>query len=499
MACYPASVLPGSRRSWAITCLLAAVAPLGLTRVVAAQGRFDWVEASTAPLAERAPEFPPPENVLELGLGGFAKVLCSAVFVSLRDAEEARRNSAFFFLPETSWDDVEARIDRRRREVRASLGEMSRTARFVGDQGCVLLPIGEDEIHFEPVAVKSSLPPAAEQDWPTGDRIEASDWPADVNRPAIRRAVAKAFGDPDAHTAAFLVVHRGRILAERYARGVTQDTQLESWSMGKSIAGTLVGVLVEQGALTLDQLAPIGVWRREGDPRGGIRIEDLMRMSSGLRFIAPRDPDYNPGLGYPDHMYVYTGGIDSAAFSISRPMQFDAGTEGRYRNSDPLSLIHIVQEIAKVRGEEPLTFPQRALFDRIGIRRQVLETDPYGTFLITGYDYGTARNWARLGMLYLQDGVWEGERILPEGWSEFVSTPAPAWEAPVYGGMVWLNRDDGMSLPEDAYYMAGAGGQRTIIVPSLDLVVVRLGHMRGNDRGMELLDEALAILTETLR
>ena len=92
------------------------------------------------------------------------------------------------------------------------------------------------------------------------------------------------------------------------------------------------------------------------------------------------------------------------------------------------------------RGENFLTWPQRALFDRIGIRRQVLETDPYGNFLITGYDYGTARNWARIGLLYLQDGMWQGQRILPEGWATFVSTPAPTWKRPEYGGFFWLNR-----------------------------------------------------------
>ncbi len=293
-------------------------------------------------------------------------------------------------------------------------------------------------------------------------------------------------------------MHRGRILAERYVRGIEPDTQLESWSMGKSLMGTLVGVLVEQGALALDQPAPVTEWQDESDLRGTISVKDLMRMSSGLHFVAPRDPDYGPDKGYPDHMYVYTGGIDSAAFSISRPLEFEPGSEGRYRNSDPLTLAHIVRETVAGRGEDPLTFPQRALFDRIGIRRQLLETDPWGNFLISGYDYGTARNWARLGMLYLADGVWQGQRVLPEGWAGFVSTPAPPWEEPVYGGMFWLSRTGDWSRTEDAYYMAGAGGQRTFIVPSLDLVVVRLGHFRGNDRGMELLDEALGILVEAM-
>ena len=197
-------------------------------------------------------------------------------------------------------------------------------------------------------------------------------------------------------------------------------------------------------------------------------------------------------------MYIDTGAIDAFEFSIDRPLQFPVNTEGRYRNSDPLTLGYVVRETVRTNGGEYLTFPQEALFDKIGIRRQVLETDPYGNFLLTGYDYGTARNWARLGLLYLQDGVWQGKRLLPEGFVEFVSTPAPAWDEPVYGGLFWLNRNETVPLPADAYYMAGGGGQRTFVVPSLDLVVVRLGHFRGNRPGMEALNGALARLTEGL-
>jgi CubicO group peptidase (beta-lactamase class C family) len=146
------------------------------------------------------------------------------------------------------------------------------------------------------------------------------------------------------------------------------------------------------------------------------------------------------------------------------------------------------------RGEEYLTFSQRSLFDQIGNRRQVLETDPYGNFLLTGYDYGTARNWARLGLLYLHDGMWQGRRILPEGWAKFVSTLAPAWKRPVYGGFFWINGDGALNLPKTAYFAAGAGGQRMFVIPSHDLVVVRMGHFRGDRAGMKALNAALAEL-----
>ena len=118
---------------------------------------------------------------------------------------------------------------------------------------------------------------------------------------------------------------------------------------------------------------------------------------------------------------------------------------------------------------------------------------------LTGYDYGTARNWARLGMLYLQDGMWEGERILPEGWSAFVSTHAPGWDEPVYGGLFWLNGNRDFPLPKEMYYMAGAGGQRTIIVPSMDLVIVRMGHFRGSAQSVDALNKACELIVNAIK
>jgi CubicO group peptidase (beta-lactamase class C family) len=274
-------------------------------------------------------------------------------------------------------------------------------------------------------------------------------------------------------------VHGGRIVAERYGEGIDRDTQLESWSMGKSITAALIGLLVRDGHFGLDDPAPVDEWQRPGDPRSRITMADLMRMSSGLEFSLWEDPGEWVEKGFPDHVLVYTGAVDAFRFSITRPAEFPPGTVGRYRNCDPLTLGYLIRETVRARGEEYLTFPQRALFDRIGIRKQVLETDAYGNFLLTGFDYGTARNWARLGMLFLQDGVWQGERILPEGFVDFVRTPAPAWEKPEYGGQFWVNGTGEWALPTDAYYMGGAGGQHVFIVPSHDLVIVRMGHQRG--------------------
>lgn len=440
----------------------------------------------------------PTGTPLELGLAGYAKVLCSAVFVSERDPVEAFRNSGFMFMPPQGRAGIEApEIDRLGRSVTLRIGALARTARHYGDQGCVLDPADGSTIHFTSVPVQTSLGDAEGQMWPMGDRLPAADEATGVDTGHLDRAVEAAM-QTDGLTAAFMVTHKGRIIAERYGQGAGRDTQLESWSMGKSVIATLVGLLIHEGEFSLDDAAPVPEWQSPADPRSEIRIADLMHMSSGLNFTAPRDPDFSPESGYPDHMYIYSGAIDSAAYSVNRPLEFPPNTEGRYRNSDPLTLAYIVRRTVEARGQNSLQWPQKALFDRLGIRRQVLEPDPWGNFLLTGYDYGTARNWARLGNLYLQDGVWEGERLLPEGFVDFVSTQAPAWDEPVYGGLFWLNGTGVMPIPRDAYYMAGGGGQRVVIVPSHELVVVRLGHFRGDAPGMVALNTALEHLMQAV-
>jgi len=183
-------------------------------------------------------------------------------------------------------------------------------------------------------------------------------------------------------------------------------------------------------------------------------------------------------------------------------LQWPPNTIGRYHNSDPVLTNYLIRLGVEGRGEDYLSFPTRALFDKIGIRNMVLETDPYGNFLIQGYEFGSARDWARLGNLYLQDGMWNGERLLPEGYLKHVSTVAPAWEAdkrPVYGGgFFWINGTGNWPIPEEAIFMAGAGGQFTFIIPSHDLVVVRLGHYKGSALGIEALKRALSLLIEAV-
>ena len=464
-----------------------------LVRSFVVFGSLLTMVAAQAPVRQQS-AFAPEGTPIALGLAGYAKVLCSAVFVSGRDPAEAFKNSGYFLFPEDQRQGVTYTVDREKKLVRMTHGTTTRTAKFYGDQGCIIHQQDHDGIYFTPVAVKTKLPDAASQPWPMGDAPSTSPPPSGIDQAHLAKAVDLAFADPDALTAGFLVLYKGQIVAERYMPGITKDTQLESWSMGKSLTATLFALLVKDGVYKIDDPVPVPEWRKPGDPRGAIRIVDLLHMSSGLRFIAGQDPDYTPDKGYPDHTLIYTGAIDAFKHSMTRLQQFPPNTEGRYRNSDPLMVGWLVKRAVVARGEDYLTYPQRALFDRIGIRRQVLETDPYGNFLLTGYDYGTVRNWARIGQLYLQDGVWQGQRLLPEGWAKFVGTPAPAWKQPVYGGLFWVNGDGAWNMPKSAYLANGAGGQRTIIIPTHDLVVVRMGHYRGDRAGMKALNAALAEL-----
>jgi CubicO group peptidase (beta-lactamase class C family) len=406
--------------------------------------------------------------------------ICSGLWVVGREyqrtpeevvAQDIAPFSYFGWQPDFKYE-----VDMERRIVTVTApGAPPRSATYTGDQGSTILPRGRDSVFFEPVPVPRHTPDADKQDWPMGDVDATRPVPAGVDSDAVAAALDWAMDQEEHNTRAFVVACEGKIIGERYAPGWTRDTPQISWSQGKSITATLVGILAQRGLLEIDQPAPIKEWQGEGDPRSQIRIRDLLQMSSGLDFT---------NLGFKgetltrknQHMRVYFDSLNVLEHAISPPLEVPPGTRCAYRNSDPLSLGKIIRDTVEAQGEDYLTFPQRALFDRIGARSPVLETDAWGNFILSGYDYLSARDWIRFGQLYLQDGVWEGERILPEGWTEFVATPAPADKEENYGGMFWLNRAPRMDMvPKDAYWSAGFMGQVTMIIPSRKLVVVRMG------------------------
>ncbi len=446
----------------------------------------------------------PPGDPLEHYTSGYAKIMCSAVFITGLDADFAAANVGGFTSPFEERAKVgKPVVDYEKKSVSITLPNgVTRTAVYLGDQsqGCVTLPIGIENVFYKPIKIKRNLPDADTTPWPMGDVLSDEPMPADLDMNKVQQAVDAAF-EGDGKTAAFVVTYKGRIIGERYGEGITKDTPLESWSMGKSLTATLLGVLINQGVYTLDQPAPIPEWQNEGDGRAKIRVRDILHMSSGLRFRAPQDPDFDPSLGYPDHLYVYTGSINSFQWAATRPQQWLPNSVGRYRNSDPVLTNYLIRLGVEGRGEDYHEFPQKELFDKIGVRSMIMEADPYGNFLTQGYEFASGRDWARLGNLYLQDGIWNGERILPEGFVDFVSTLAEPWVKdgrPIYGGFFWINGNEGRPIPIEAYMMLGAGGQSTTIIPSHDLVVVRLGHYTGASEGGKALDKAFRLLMEAV-
>lgn len=448
------------------------------------------------------PYVPPPGDSLVHETGAYAKVVCSAVFVSGFNPEFAAENLGYVVAPYANRQKVgKPVVDRRAKTVTIALpAGGSRMAKYTGDQGCVAVPLGAQSPRFKPLRVKSRLPKSERVPWPMGDAGTGGPLPAGLNAAKVGAAV-KAVFEPKAMTAAFVVTWKGRIIAERYGEGVTKDTPLESWSMGKSVSGTLMGILIQKGLYRLEEPAPIPEWQNANDPRRAIRVADLLHMSSGLRIKAPNDPDYDPKGPYSDHWYLYTGDENLFHYAATRPPQWPPNTVGRYRNTDPMLINYLIRLGVEGRKERYHAFPRRALFDKLGMRSMVLETDTYGNFLTQGYVLASGRDWARLGNLYLQDGIWKGERILPEGFVKFASTVAPAWQMdqnPEYGGFFWINGVNRLPIPKDAFFMGGAGNQFAIIVPSHDLVIVRLGHYKGIRESFQAFYSSLQLLMEAV-
>ena len=338
----------------------------------------------------------------------YAQRLCSAVFIAGMAPAMARDTlgDGNALAPVAQRINMrEPVINSEAHEVRVQTreGSFTRIARQVGSQGCVILPEDGRKLGFVPSKVVPELPDARTTPWPMGD-VVSTQKRAGVDAAKLQAALAAAFMPDDALTQAFVVTWKGQLIGERYGIGATPTTPLEGWSMGKSIVATLMGVLMQKGVYTLDQRAPIPEWQAAGDPRQAIRIRDLLQMSSGLRIRAQQDPEYVPDGTLADHWYLYTA-PNAYAYAASRPQEWPPATIGRYRNTDPVLASYLVRLAVEKNGGNYHSFPQRNLFDLLGIRTAVLETDASGNFIGQGAELLSGRDWARLGNLYLQNGI----------------------------------------------------------------------------------------------
>ena len=380
-------------------------------------------------------------------------------------------------------------------------------ARRFGDQGVAVVADPDEQARFAPVAVprdgRSGGATPLDVD---GVTAEPGVTGADVG--LLAEAEELAFARREQMTNALVVLHRGELIAERYRDPFDAETRFESWSMGKTIAATLFGVAEHAGLVDLDESDLFGDWA--ADDRRHVRARDLLNMASGLAFTGSygatedhsrkRDDDGR----FLDHIYVYAGGVDAHSFCVDKPADDPPGTAGRYRNCDPILTMGLLRDRA-VGGDvqQFLTWPYETLLNRIGATGMVLETDPFGQFLISGHDYGRVRDWARIGQLHLQRGAWGGEQLFSEEFADFVRTPARhAWgDRSAYGGFAYLNAARIIpGVPDDAIIMSGGGRQRTVVVPSLDLVIVRLGHINGQVFGLaDTLDEVFSRICAAVR
>jgi hypothetical protein len=417
-------------------------------------------------------------RVALVGSGFNAEILCGGVFVSGRDAEDVKAKDLsgpgyelLRFFQQT--------IERDKRRVTASLhGFAAQTAIYREGLGCTLIGRRSEERLREEargLGVVTSADPEAL--WPQGERTDL-DAPAEgVDRPALDAAVASAFAEPDParprNTRAIVVVHRGAIVAERYAPGFDAAMPLIGWSMTKGALNALVGLRVKDGKIAMTDRALVPEWRGEGDERRDISLDQLLRMSSGLAF----DESYDDPLADVTVMLFARG--DMAKFAADKPLVHQPGTDWSY-SSGTSAIVAGALRATFANEQDYLRYPRERLFDPLGMRSAVIAPDVSGTLVGSSLLYASARDFARLGLLYLQDGVWQGERLLPEGWVDYTLTPTKDAPDATYGAHMWLKlpQSEGNGeppMPEDAYYFLGHDEQIIAIVPSRDLVIVRLG------------------------
>lgn len=364
-----------------------------------------------------------------------------------------------------------ADIDRINKTVAVTyLADMPpRIAAWRPSLGCAQLPIGAtmDAVKYLPRLPDSLMHPNFDdRAWPMGDQQATRELPP-AQKTSLDGVVAKAF-DGQAYrgrTWGVVVIVEGKIVAERYEGGFDLHMPARTNSMCKSLGVTVVGVGVKKGLVDIHKKAPLAEWRRPGDPRGQITLDDMLHMASGLYTEAAGDPQ--PEL--------YTGGAAAAERSALNIVDSAPGIRFVYAGSDTILSVRAVREAVND-DTKFWALPFQEILWKTGMTRTYPETDWNGDFMMSGQCWSTARDFGRFGLLYINNGMWNGERILPEGWAKYVSTPSPA--NPAYGAQFWVYGGRN-GLPADAYSPNGAAGQYAMIVPSQNVIVVR----RGLDRG----------------
>ena len=435
--------------------------------------------------------------------GMAAKGICSAAFVAGRPVHNLFAQDVLPASPVLGA--IRVAVDEPGRSVTASfLGLVSRTASLTRDRGCVLeLPPDSTAQAYQPQADNS-------QPWPQGDAaIAPANWGAGVDAIQLQQVADAAFagaGDPfSANARGLAVVHKGRLLMQRDAPGFAQGTGLHGWSMTKTITGMLTYKLSVDAGLPLD--APVvdsfppgrepvwvAAWRK--DARSTIKVSDLMGMREGLA----TNEGYDPWGAVPQMLW---GAPDVAHWAARHPAEVAPATRWQYLSATT----NLLSSVARGRfasNEAYWNYPRKALFDPIGARSAVLETDTAGNWVGSSYLWASVGDWARLGQLMLQDGTWNNKQVLPPGWLKLASTPSMAQgEGLGYGAQSWLygNRQAGRckdfaGVPEDTVAMGGHWGQVVAMVPSRDAVIVRLGWTFKRDQfdACRLIADVLAAL-----
>ena len=431
---------------------------------------------------------------------GFAShQLCSATFVSRVEPEAFYREAIAPTMSPVGFL-LSHKVDRDKAEVTTSFAGLAESrAVYRGELGCLVvhdpLPGAEKRVAYRPAP--ALLPPVAGPDVvePSSQAIKA----------ALDRTFAENAGPPYRNTHAVVVVHDGRVIAERYAPGYDIDTPVIGWSATKSVTNALIGILVRQGKLSPTGPAPIAAWSDPKDPRHAITIDNLLRMNSGLdigqSLTASASDAFDPAAR------MVFNERDMAAFAERQSMKFAPGADWNYTNGNTLLLSKLIRDNAGGTASSTLAFARRELFDKLGMRHVTLEFDAVGTPIGSSHMLASARDWARFGLLYLDDGVVGGERILPEGWVDYSAAYTPHSDEYGYAAGFWTQRGTTggaayrvkAGLPADSFMARGAYGQYVIVVPSQRLVVARFGTAFTPRDDMDIVARLVTDVIDTLQ